>query len=61
MSFSTLTIQLLPNAVSNSTVLTLATSDYPSAVTYVQNLGAWVSDNAGNFYPRSAILSIAIS
>jgi len=61
VAFSTLTIQLLPNAVSNTTTLTLATSSFPQAAAYVQNIGAWVVDNAGIFYPRSAVLSITIS
>lgn len=61
MSFSTLTMALLPNAVSNSTTLTLASSNYPDAASFVQNIGSWVVDDFGTFYPRSSILSITIS
>jgi hypothetical protein len=61
MSYSTLSIQLLPNSVSNSATLTLTSSNYAAATTFVQNIGAWVVDNAGVFYPRTAILSITIS
>jgi hypothetical protein len=58
MSYSTLTIQLTN---SSSTTLTLATSSFSEAATYIQTIGAWIVDNAGVFYPRTAILSITIS
>lgn len=61
MAFSTLTINIIPNSTSNSATLTLTTSSLIEAQTYVQNLKEWVKDDAGKFYPRTAIISIAIS
>lgn len=62
MAFGTLTVKLIDNAATTVT-LTIPTTDFQSAQSYVQNMskGGGFFDNSGVWHPSSAILSVTIT